>query len=273
MDPSKLFKTQLSLIKFYGYQLHYKDKWQGYLMKFFAFFAFFSIFVSEIFHFHFVIFNCKTVADFADVTACIVAANEALVKFSVFYFCRDKFSDLFERMTQILMTGDSLSVECVNRIAAVGGKLVKYYFIFCTMTSTSFLIGSIQKNLAEDTRSFPFKGTFFLDIFSSPFFEFFYFTFSWDTYAVGRVYVVMDTLFFSIGSFICEQMKVIQHDLVNIDKGNFNENFRRIVKKHQEILEFCNDFNDVYKPIIIQRFVSIGICISVLIYLVMVVSV
>lgn len=51
-------------------------------------------------------------------------------------------------------------------------------------------------------------------------------------------------------------MKVIQNDLIKINSANFEKDAKGIIQKHQEILQFCQDFNNVCVPIIIQKLVS-----------------
>lgn len=61
-------------------------------------------------------------------------------------------------------------------------------------------------------------------------------------------------------------MKVIQADLQNFDKGDCHKSLQEIVMRHEEILDFCNDLNHTFGPIIFQKFVAMAVAISVLGY-------
>lgn len=59
-------------------------------------------------------------------------------------------------------------------------------------------------------------------------------------------------------------MKVIQNELMELEPRNVKRNLKSIVKKHHEILEFCEDLNEVFRLIIAQKFISIAITICIL---------
>lgn len=66
MDSSKLYRTQLYLLKLYGFLLSYESNWKGNLIKLFAFFAIFSNVVGLVLHSFYIAFERHTVEEFAD---------------------------------------------------------------------------------------------------------------------------------------------------------------------------------------------------------------
>lgn len=80
-------------------------------------------------------------------------------------------------------------------------------------------------------------------------------------------------MFFNMGQFICEHMKVVAQNLRDIDIGNFESNFEIIMDKHREILKFCEDYNEFFKIIIVQKFCTAAASICVVGFTVIIVSV
>lgn len=66
MDSSKLYRTQLYLLKLYGFLLNYESNWKGNLIKLFALFAIFSNVVGLVLHSFYIAFERHTVEEFAD---------------------------------------------------------------------------------------------------------------------------------------------------------------------------------------------------------------
>lgn len=163
-------------------------------------------------------------------------------------------------MTKILNSGTSLSEENFNRISNDGRNLLKFFFTSATLTSSTFVFGALYKNLFESSKVLPFKGTFFFDPFKSPRFEIFFFLLAYATFIVSRICVVFDILFFRIGSFIYEHLKVIQANFSAAEPGNLIGT----VKQHQEILKFCEKFNEFYGLIIAEKFICFGMAICIL---------
>lgn len=84
--------------------------------------------------------------------------------------------------------------------------------------------------------------------------------------------LVLDVLFYNIGNFVSEHLKVIQADLINIDPLNFEENIKQIIKRHHEIINFTRDFNEIYSPLIGLKFLSIAISFGVVGFILMMVN-
>lgn len=65
-----------------------------------------------------------------------------------------------------------------------------------------------------------------------------------------------------------EHLKVIQSDFENVKSEKIGE----VIRKHQEILEFFEDFNELYGSIIAQKFIATGIMFCALGYQIVEVS-
>lgn len=268
MDPERLFRTELFLLKLNGFKLDYKNNWKDSLMILLAIFSFFSL----IFQFSFFFYNCTvgrpTVEVFSESFSCVIATVESILKLTLFYVWSGKLKEILRIMTKILNSGKSLSEENFNKISKDGRNLLKFFFISATLTSSMFVLVALYKNLFEWSKVLPFKGTFFIDPFKSPRFEIFFFLLTYATFIVSRVCVVFDILFFRIGSFVCEHLKVIQANLSKADPGNF----KGAVQQHQEILKFCQKFNEFYGLIIAEKFFCFGMAVCILGFQIMTVS-
>lgn len=100
-----------------------------------------------------------------------------------------------------------------------------------------------------------------------------FFQSTFNGHMVSVIYPTIDILFFNIGNFMCEQLKVIQKGFTRINSeidrkrsiGKSSEtNISLIVEKHIEILNFCKDFSGLFRPLIAFKFfsIAIGICVS-----------
>lgn len=284
MDPGKLYNTQLAILKFDGIQLTYQNNLSGFLTKVHGIFTFFMLnFVSIFFYYNITIGN-PTVEVFSEMFSVSLAAIEGTIKMIVYFRWSYKFQKLLDVMTQLLNSGQSMSEKRFNEVSKIANVLLKVYLTSAIFTTSGYFFGSLYRNIFLSQRVHMFKGrwigycfleilqtlneiwlnfSFFVDLHQSPVFEISFVFISYIAYFIGRVYVVTDTLFFNIGFFISEHMKVIQNDLMKLEPKNFHSNLKSIMKKHQEILKFCHLFNDVFRPIIVQKFTSIAsvICI------------
>lgn len=93
------------------------------------------------------------------------------------------------------------------------------------------------------------------------------------SYVIGRVLVVFDVMFFNMGQFICEHMKVVAKNFREIDIENFEGNFEIIMHKHREILKFSEDYNEFFKIIVVQKYCTAAASICVVGFTVIMVSV
>lgn len=142
----------------YGFLLDYSNDWRGFLMRAFGLFTFCVTLFSDIFFAYNVTIGSQTLEAFSDALSCFGAATECLLKISVFYLNRRKFLNLIAKITEILESGESLSVESFDKIAGYGRRLLLCYFISATSTGGSMVLFAVVKNILESTRLFPFKG-------------------------------------------------------------------------------------------------------------------
>jgi uncharacterized membrane protein (DUF106 family) len=83
------------------------------------------------------------------------------------------------------------------------------------------------------------------------------------SYTVVTLTIAVDTLYFMNGRIIVENFKMVQQRFRNaIQKGN-SEDIKKIVDIQNEIIMCCSLLQNLYSPIIFQRyiFMTINICV------------
>lgn len=157
MDPTKLFRTELFLLRLFGFQLEYKRTLTDFLLILLASFSIFCIFLLNLFLLHNLFFGNLELEDFSDVFGCICSTVEVFVKIPVFYLWSYKLKKLYETMVGILESGNSMSVKRHDEVAKSGRRLLVMQMFVSTFTSTSIVLGAVFRNINETERVLPFQ--------------------------------------------------------------------------------------------------------------------
>lgn len=157
MDASKLYKTQLLFLKFFGFPLDYQNGWKGKLKKFYAVCVVISNLIASSVMFHYIALGNYTIEEFSDAFGCFYAISESFLKLIVFHICRHKFKKLFNDMETILKCGTSMSAYSLQKITNIGQNLTKMYLIPAVLTSETYIFGGLYKTLIKSCKVLPFK--------------------------------------------------------------------------------------------------------------------
>lgn len=159
MDPDKLFRTELFLLRLYGFKFDYQNDWKDFLMKLLAVFAYFCNLVQIVFYVYNFTIGKPTLEVFSESFSSFVVTLESVVKLTVFYWWSPKLKDLLERLHSVLSSGQSFDEEKLNKTARSGRQLLVCFLSSASMTSSGFVFMALYRNVFDSQRVLPFKGT------------------------------------------------------------------------------------------------------------------
>lgn len=156
MNSNELFKALIFLLKLSGIKFEYSNDWKDKLLQLIAIFTIFAVAFINFTHISYIIFDAKSVDDFAESVSFIATASVATINLLIVYKWRLKFKNLMEFMTKILQSGNSISQITFNRIKWLQ-DLLCYMFLFSTLgTVLMYVLKALYATLFENTRTLPF---------------------------------------------------------------------------------------------------------------------
>lgn len=154
---TELCSREIHILKLYGHLREYQDGYKGFPLKIYSVYRYAANFMVCSLLFQFLLSGKYTFDEFVDGLSVFFAVGETVFLKTLLLIFRKRFVKLFERISEMLGSGESLSEESYKMFSKLHDRFFNVYLYVGYGTIMAFILRALVKTLFEGHRTFPFN--------------------------------------------------------------------------------------------------------------------